>query len=74
VRDHLHAHHEDWNLYAYGGYTSTEDGQAKITARLVRILPELAAWADSLPAGILDLEPWLTPLQKEHGSQKAQPH
>ena len=61
VRAHLHAHHEDWNLYAWGGYSSTEDGQAKITAGLTRILPEVAAWADSLPAGILDLEPWLTP-------------
>jgi hypothetical protein len=61
VRAHLHAHQEDWNLYAWGGYSSTEDGQAKITARLTRILPEVAAWADSLPAGILDLEPWLLP-------------
>lgn len=24
------------------------------------MLPEVAAWADSLPVGILDLEPWLT--------------
>jgi hypothetical protein len=63
VRAHLHAHHEDWNLYAWGGYTSTEDGQAKITACLTRILPEVAVWAGSLPAGILDLEPWLTRTQ-----------
>jgi hypothetical protein len=61
VRAHLHAHHEQWNLYKWGGYSSTEDGQAKVTAGLTRILPEVAAWADSLPAGILDLEPWLTP-------------
>jgi hypothetical protein len=63
VRAHLHAHCEDWNLYAWGGYTSTEDGQAKITASLTRMLPEAAAWADSLPAGILDLEPWPTRTQ-----------
>jgi hypothetical protein len=63
VRAHLHAHHEDWNLYMYGGYTSTEDGQAKITAHLTRMLPEAAAWAANLPAGILDLEPWLTRAQ-----------
>lgn len=61
VRAHLHAHHEEWNLYKWGGYTSTEHGQAKITASLTRILPEVAAWADSLLTGILDLEPWLTP-------------
>ena len=63
VRARLHAHNEDWNLYTWGGYSSTEDGQAKITARLTRMLPEVTAWAASLPAGILDLEPWLTPTQ-----------
>jgi hypothetical protein len=68
VRAHLHAHCEDWNLYAWGGYSSTEDGQAKITASLARILPEVAAWADSLPAGILDLEPWLTPARNQSGT------
>ena len=67
VRAHLHAHHEQWNLYAWGGCTSTEDGQAKITARLTRILPEIAAWADSLPAAILGLEPWLTPARSLAG-------
>ena len=68
VRAHLHAHHQDWNLYAWGGYSSTEDGQAKITASLTRILPEVAAWADSLRAGILDLEPWLTPAPRHTGT------
>jgi hypothetical protein len=62
VRAHLHAHHDDWSLYTWGD-TSAEDGQALITARLTRILPEIATWADSLPAGILGLEPWLTHAQ-----------
>ena len=61
VRAHLHAHHEERNPCTWGGCTATEHGQAKITASLTRILPEAAAWADSLPTGILDLEPWLTP-------------
>lgn len=61
VRAYLDAHHEEWNLYKWGGYSSTEHGQAKITASLTRILPEVAAWADSLLTGILDLEAWLTP-------------
>jgi len=65
VRAHLHAHHEQWNLYAWGGCTSTEDGQARITASLTRILPEVAAWADSLPAGILGLTPWLIPARSD---------
>jgi hypothetical protein len=59
VSAHLLAHHDDWNLYGWGA-TSTENGQALITARLTRILPEIATWAASLPAGILGLEPWLT--------------
>ncbi len=59
VSAHLLAHHDAWNLYAWGP-TSTDDGQALITARLTRVLPEIATWAVSLPAGILALEPWLT--------------
>ena len=62
VGAHLLAHHDDWNLYGWGD-TSTEDGQAQITARLTRTLPEIATWAASLPAGILGLEPWLTHAQ-----------
>lgn len=63
VRVHLHAHREEWNLYAFGGYSSAEDGQARITASLTRMLPEVAAWASDLRAGILDLDPWLTHAQ-----------
>jgi hypothetical protein len=62
VGAHLLAHHDDWNLYGWGDM-STEDGQAQITARLTRTLPEIATWAAGLPAGILGLEPWLTHAQ-----------
>jgi hypothetical protein len=34
-----------------------------MAARVVRVLPEIAAWAASLPAGILLLKPWLMPLR-----------
>jgi hypothetical protein len=54
VSAHLLAHHDDWNLYSWGD-TSSEDGHALITARLTRILPEIATWAATLPAGILRL-------------------
>jgi hypothetical protein len=60
VRDHLHQRWRHWNLYELGPQHA-EDGQAHITARLVRVLPEIAVWAASLPAGIVALEPWLTP-------------
>jgi hypothetical protein len=42
-----------------------------MAARLVRVLPKIAAWAATLPKGILLLEPWLVPLRAdaagEHG-------
>jgi hypothetical protein len=63
VRAHLHGHHEQWNLYQWGGESSTEDGQARVTASLTRVLPEIAAWAASLPPGMLALEPWLVPVR-----------
>ena len=58
VRDHLHAHHRAWNLLQLSPTTSG-DGQACIAAKLTRVLPEVALWAASIPAGILSLEPWL---------------
>lgn len=60
VRAHLHVHHEQWHLYEWGYGQTTSDGQAQVSARLTRVLPEVAAWAATLPPGILDLEPWLT--------------
>jgi hypothetical protein len=60
VRAHLHAHHEEWDLYQWGAESSTEDGQARITASLTRMLAEIAAWGATLPPGILALEAWLT--------------
>jgi hypothetical protein len=59
VGDHLYRHHEQWALYQWGPQ-NTADGQAHMAARLVRVLPEIAAWAAALPQGILLLDPWLT--------------
>jgi hypothetical protein len=39
-----------------------------MAARLVRVLPEIAAWAATLPKDILRLEPWLLP-RRARGSQ-----
>lgn len=64
VRDHLHQRWQQWNLYQLGPRHS-EDGQAYITARLVRVLPEIATWAATLPSGLVALEPWLTPAKAE---------
>ncbi len=60
VRNQLHQRWQQWNLYQLGPQHS-EDGQAHITARLVRVLPEIATWAAALPSGLVALEPCLTP-------------
>jgi hypothetical protein len=67
VRDHLHQRRQHWNLLRFGPQNA-EDGQAHITARLVRVLPEIAVWAASLPSGIVTLEPWLTLVRGDHGA------
>jgi hypothetical protein len=67
VRDHLHRRWRYWNLYELGPQHA-EDGQAHITARLVRVLPEIAVWAASLHAGIVALEPWLTPVKGDRST------
>jgi hypothetical protein len=67
VRDHLRQRWQQWNLCQLGPQDA-EDGQAHITARLVRVLPEIAAWAASLPSGIVALEPWLTPARGDGGT------
>ena len=67
VRGHLHQRWRHWNLYELGPQHA-EDGQAHITARLVRVLPEIAVWAASLHAGIVALEPWLTPAKGDRST------
>jgi hypothetical protein len=67
VRDHLHQRWQHWNLLRLGPEHG-EDGQAHIAAGLVRVLPEIAVWAASLPSGIVALEPWLTLVRSDRGT------
>ena len=60
VLNHLRQRSQQWNLLRFGPQHA-EDGQAHVNARLVRVLPEVANWAASLPPGIVALEPWLAP-------------
>jgi hypothetical protein len=60
VRAHMQARWEEWNFYDLGE-SSREDGQAYLDAKLTRVLPEIADWANALPPGILTLDPWLLP-------------
>jgi hypothetical protein len=63
VHGHLRDRWADWNIYHLAVET-LEDAQARVTAKLTRVLPEIAAWAASLPPGILKLDSWLLPAQK----------
>jgi hypothetical protein len=62
VRGHLRARWDDWHIHLLG-VTATEDAQAQVTADLARVLPQTAAWAATLPPGILRLNPWLVPVR-----------
>lgn len=64
VGDYLHYQWELWRLYGLGLH-NTDDGQPHMAARLVRVLPEIAAWAATLPNDVLLLEPWLMPLRAD---------
>jgi hypothetical protein len=66
VREHLLEHGADWKIYGLDG-----GGRDHATARLVRVLPAIAAWAATLPAGILALEPWLTPAARHTHAPQA---
>jgi len=72
VGDYLHYQWEPWGLYGLGLH-NTGDGQPHMAAQLVRVLPEIAAWAARLPNDILLLEPWLVPLGV-HASGAASEH
>lgn len=62
VHGHLRDRWDDWNIYRLAVDT-LEDAQARVTAELTRMLPEIAAWAASVPPGILKLDSWLLPAQ-----------
>lgn len=75
VRDDLSRRWQQWDLYRLGPQNGA-DGQAHIAARLVRVLPQVAAWAAAVPPGIVVLQPWLTPrrlsiLRWHHPSEEA---
>jgi hypothetical protein len=67
VRNHLGEHWADWTIYSIGIIGD------HVEARLARVLPDMAAWMETLPAGILALEPWLTPATQRVGAQEPVP-
>ena len=67
ARGQLLERREQWGISSHGE-SSTADGQACVHVCLVRVLPEIAAWARGLPPGIVDLEPWLRPARDNRGT------
>jgi hypothetical protein len=61
VRNHLREHWADWNISSMGIIGD------HVEANLTMVLPDMAAWMETLPAGILALEPWLTPRGRRPG-------
>jgi hypothetical protein len=72
VTSQLHQRLGQWSLSTLGR-TSAADGQALISAHLFRILPEIAAWARSVPPGIVAFKPWLLPAGDGHGAPPESP-
>jgi hypothetical protein len=67
VRNHLREHRASWNIYGMGIISD------HVEARLTTVLPDMAAWTETLPAGILALQPWLTPAAQRAGAQEPVP-
>ncbi len=61
MHEHLWARSEPWSVYETG-FSCDEQAQAVMSAKLVRVTDEIASWADSQPAGLITLEPCLTPV------------
>jgi hypothetical protein len=57
----LRAEVDAWQLYSFGPATA-HDGQPFVSAQVTRVGPELVAWAQSIPDGLLTVDPWLAPL------------
>lgn len=60
AHEHLRARWEQWGIYGTGP-SCDEHAQATMTAKLVRVTDEIASWADGRPAGLVTLDPCLTP-------------
>ncbi len=60
IRQVLDRHWHDWDLYEVGESVDRH-GQACVTARLARLVPEIVQHATQWPPGHVVLRPWLAP-------------
>jgi hypothetical protein len=61
VRDVLLAHWREWRLETCGTGSADPQAQPFATAEPFRVTADMAEWADTLPAGLLRLNPALRP-------------
>lgn len=64
VRQALHQHWEQWGVNEVSDLVG-DDAQVTVTAKVVRVLPEMAEWHASTPVGICAVSPWLSPTSAE---------
>ncbi len=57
----VRAHWRDWRLESFGIGGADEQAQPLTTAEPFRVTAEMADWADTLPEGLLRLDPTLGP-------------
>jgi hypothetical protein len=62
VRDVLLAHSQDWRLESFSTGGADEHAQPFTTAEPLRVTAEMAEWADTLPEGLLRLDPAIRPV------------
>ena len=60
VRGHLRTAFRAWSIDSIGE-SATEAGQAVVVVTLMRVTQTVADWADSVPDGLVDLDPSITP-------------
>jgi len=53
--------HREWQFELWGAGGLDQDGQPYAFAELMRVTDDLADWADTLPGGLLELRPSMTP-------------
>jgi hypothetical protein len=58
VRADLRSQWDDWTISSFGSPVG-EDGQTYVAAKLLRVTPDLAAWARDIPEGLFEVDPTL---------------
>ena len=64
VRQALRDHWTKWGVYEVADHAG-EDAQVTVSAKVVRVLPDMAEWSLTLPYEIFEVTPWLGPIRTQ---------